>query len=279
MRIRFVAAALMLLYFLLPQNVLCEEKPLWEAGVGVALLQMPDYRGSDENRFYILPYPYLIYRGDILRIDRERITGRIFKTDRLLLDVSLFGAVPVDSSHNSARSGMPDLDPTFEVGPSLNITLLENRPAHYKLNLSLPVRAVFSTDFSSLHREGWVFSPKLTFEKTDLIPDTDLNLGISAGLLFADRDYHRYYYSVESAYTTPSRPSYAAGGGYSGSSFSIGLNKSLNSFIFNAFVRLDFLQGAVFEDSPLVKTKYFVMSGVSVSWIFIKSEKMVTTER
>ena len=279
MRIRLIAAALMLLCFLLPQSVLCEEKPLWEGGVGLALLQMPDYRGSDENRLYVLPYPYLIYRGDILRIDRERVSGRIFKTDRLFLDVSLFGAVPVDSSHNSARSGMPDLDPTFEVGPSLNITLLENQQGHYKLNLSLPMRAVFSTDFSSLHREGWVFSPELTFEKTDVIPDTGLNLGMSAGLLFADRDYHRYYYSVEPAYATPSRPSYASGCGYSGSSFSIGLNKSLKSFVFNAFVRLDFLHGAVFEDSPLVKTKYSVMSGVSVSWIFMKSAKSVTAEK
>jgi MipA family protein len=270
-----LAAALTLLFLLLPTNVFCTEKPLWEAGVGLALLQMADYRGSNENRLYVLPYPYVIYRGDILRIDRERISGLIFKTDRLLIDVSLFGSVPVNSSHNSARSGMPDLDPTFEAGPSLNITLLENRQAHCRLNLSLPVRAVFSTDFSSLHHEGWVFSPKLAFEKTDVIPGTGLNLGMSAGPLFADRHYHRYYYTIEPAYATGSRPSYAAGGGYSGSSFSIGLNKSLRSFIFNAFVSMDYLHGAVFENSPLVKAKYSVMGGISMSWIFTKSAKMV----
>jgi len=164
MRIRHgMMVTLMLSVFLLSQNAICEEKPLWEVGAGLAFLHMPDYRGSDEKRFLLLPYPYLVYRGDILKVERERISGRIFKTDRLLLDFSLFGNVPVDSSKNTARSGMPDLDPTFEIGPSLNITLLKNRQDHYKLSLALPVRAVFSTNLSSLRHEGWVFSPRLIF--------------------------------------------------------------------------------------------------------------------
>ncbi len=152
--------------FSLPNIAACAEKPLWELGVGLAALQLPDYRGSDENRFYLLPYPYFIYRGDIVQVDQERVSGRIFKTDKVLLDISLYGQVPVKSSDNDARTGMPDLDPTFEVGPSLNITLLDNRQDRYKLNLDLPVRPVFSTDFRSVRYEGWVFSPRLAFEKT-----------------------------------------------------------------------------------------------------------------
>ncbi|MCK9364515.1 MAG: MipA/OmpV family protein [Syntrophales bacterium] len=280
MRIRHVMmVTLMLSVFLLPSSAIGEEKPLWEVGAGLAVLQMPDYRGSDEKRLYLLPYPYIIYRGDILKVDRERISGRIFKTDRLLLDFSLFGSAPVDSSQNTARSGMSDLDPMFEIGPSLNIALLENRQDRYKLNLTLPVRAVFSTDFSSLRHKGWVFSPRLVFEKTDLIPESGLNLGISVGPMFADSVYHRYFYSVEPAYATAQRPSYDAGCGYSGSTLTLGLNKGFKQFIFNAFVSVDFLQGAVIEDSPLVKTRYSVMSGFSVSWIFLKSAKRVPAER
>jgi outer membrane scaffolding protein for murein synthesis (MipA/OmpV family) len=280
MRIRHgMMVTLMLSVFLLPPNAIGEEKPLWEVGAGFALLQMPDYRGSDENRLYLLPYPYIIYRGDILKVDRERISGRIFKTDRLLLDFSFFGNAPVDSSKNTARSGMPDLDPMFEMGPSLNITLLENRQDRYKLNLALPVRAVFSTDFSSLRHEGWVFSPRLVFEKADLIPESGLNLGISAGPMFADSAYNRYIYSVEPAYATALRPSYGAGSGYSGSTLTLGLNKEFKQFIFNAFISVDFLRGAVIEDSPLVKNKYSVMSGFAVSWIFLKSAKLVPAGR
>ncbi|HRS97624.1 MAG TPA: MipA/OmpV family protein, partial [Smithella sp.] len=114
--------------------------------------------------------------------------------------------------------------------------------------------------------------------KDDVIPGTGLNLGVSAGPMFADSGYHSYYYEVEPAYATATRPAYAAGGGYSGSTLTVGLSKAYRQFIFNAFVSADFLQGAVFEDSPLVKRETSVMSGFSVSWIFLKSEKQVKSE-
>lgn len=257
-----------------PVRAWCQEKPLWELGAGLLLLQMPDYRGSDVNRRHLFLYPYFVYRGDILRVERERISGRIFETDRLLLDISLNGSVPVSSSENPDRQGMADLDPTFEIGPSLNVTLLENRQDHYKLTLTLPVRAAFSTDFSSVRHEGWVFHPRLVFEKADMIAGSGVNLGISAGPRFADRGYHRYFYAVDPPYATPSRRPYEADGGYSGSAVTVGLNKNMKPFIINAFVSLDFLQGAAFEGSPLVKNKYAVMTGFTVSWVFLKSSKM-----
>jgi len=46
----------------------------------------------------------------------------------------------------------------------------------------------------------------------------------------------------------------------------------------NAFVSITFLQGAVIEESPLVKSSYSVMSGISVSWIFLKSARSVTAD-
>ena len=284
MRIRCrVIVALLFLSFLLPVSAICEEKPvekpLWELGVGVGLLQMPDYRGSNENRFYLLPYPYLVYRGDILKVDEQRVSGQIFKTDRILLDFSGFGAVPVKSSDNSARAGMEDLDPTFELGPALKIKLWESREDKFKLSLSLPVRAFFSTDFSSVRYEGWVFSPRINFVKNDLITDTGLSLGISAGPMFADSGYHAYYYTVEPEYATASRFAYSTGGGYSGSTLTIGLGKAYKQFVFNAFVSADFLQGSSFEDSPLVKRETSIMSGTSVAWIFFKSQKTVNVEK
>ena len=280
MHIRYrVVVALLILSFLLPGRAICEEKPLWELGVGLGLLQMPDYRGSDENRLYLLPYPYLVYRGDILKVEEQSISGQIFKTDRILLDFSGFGAVPVKSSDNSARTGMQDLDPTFELGPALKIKLWESKVDKFKADLTFPVRAFFSTNFSSVSHEGWVFSPRINFVKDDFIPDTGLNLGISVGPMFADSGYHAYFYTVEPAYATAARPAYSAGGGYSGSTLTVGLGKSYKQFVFNAFVSADFLQGASFENSPLVKRETSFMSGISVSWIFFKSEKTVNVEK
>ena len=255
-----------------------EEKPLWELGMGVGLLYMPDYRGSDESRFYALPYPYFVYRGDIIKVDRQKISGKVFKTDRILLDVSIYGSVPVKSSKNSARTFMEDLDATFEVGPALDITLLESRQKQYSLKLLLPVRAVFSTDFESVAHEGWVISPRLNFEKRDIIPNTGLRLGVSLGPMFADGGYHDYYYTVEPVYALPWRLAYDASGGYSGTTLTVGLSKSYRQFKFNAFVSADFLDGAVFENSPLVKTQTSIMSGVSVSWVFLKSKDTVNAD-
>ena len=271
--------ALLFLSLLLPGSAICEEKPLWELGVGLGLLQMPDYRGSDENRLYLLPYPYVVYRGDILKIEEQRVSGQIFKSDRISVDFSGYGAVPVKSSNNTARAGMPDLDPTFELGPALKIKLWESKEDKYKLDLTLPVRALFSMDFPSVSREGWIFSPRINFVKDDLIPDTGLNLGISAGPMFADSGYNAYFYTVEPAYATAERSAYSAGGGYSGSTLTVGLGKEYKQFIFNAFLSTDFLQGAVFENSPLVKRETSFMSGVSVSWIFFKSAKTVNVEK
>jgi outer membrane scaffolding protein for murein synthesis (MipA/OmpV family) len=276
---RFKSIILFILIVVLPGTAVCAEKPLWDLGAGLALLQMPDYRGSDKNRLYLLPYPYFIYRGEVFKVDRERISGRLFDTDRVVLEFSFYGQAPVKSADNDARRGMPDLDPTFEAGPALNITLLNNRRADYKLNLTLPVRAMISTDFSSLRHEGWLFAPRLVFEKNDLIPESGVNLGISLGPIFADRAYHAYYYSVESAYSAAFRSAYSASGGYGGSSLTLGMNKRYKQLVFNVFVSADFLYGATIEDSPLVKTKTSLMSGFTVSWIFRTSSVLVKAER
>jgi MipA family protein len=255
------------------------EKPLWELGIGGGFLLMPDYRGSDKTRAYLLPFPYAVYRGGIFKVEDQRISGRIFRTDRITLDFSGYGAVPVKSNDNDARAGMPDLDPTFELGPALRIKLLDSLDDKYKLSISLPARAFFSTDFHSVRHEGWVFSPRINFEKGDLIPDTGLNLGVSVGPMFADRGYHEYFYTVDPAFATASRQAYSAGGGYSGTTLTIGLGKTYKQFIFQAFVSTDFLQGAVFEDSPLVKTKTSVMTGFSIAWVFLQSSKRVTVDQ
>ena len=48
-----------------------EEKPLWEAGVGVATVSFPAYRGSDQRQAFVLPTPYFVYRGEFLKADKD----------------------------------------------------------------------------------------------------------------------------------------------------------------------------------------------------------------
>ncbi|MDO8595473.1 MAG: MipA/OmpV family protein, partial [Sulfuricaulis sp.] len=138
-----------------------DELPRWEVGLGVVGLSIPDYRGSDQQRGYLLPLPYVQYRGDIFRIDREGAHGDLFKSDRFKLDVSLNAGPPAKSGRNGARSGMPDIDPTVEAGPSLHVFLARNETRDRTWSLRLPWRAAAATDLSHVQRIGWMFAPSL----------------------------------------------------------------------------------------------------------------------
>ena len=70
------------------------EEPLWEAGLGVAGLHFPDYRGSSQARTYALPAPYFVYRGDFFKADRHGMRGVFFKTDRMDLNLSVGASLP-----------------------------------------------------------------------------------------------------------------------------------------------------------------------------------------
>lgn len=248
------------------------EAPLWEAGAGLAVIDFPDYRGSDERNTYVLPIPYFVYRGKFLKIDREKVRGLLFKTDRVELDVSLSGSVPVESADNEARQGMPDLDPTLEIGPSLNLALHRSEGNKTVLELRLPVRPVID-----IHAEyqGYVFQPQLNLDLHDPAGYTGWNLGLLVGPVFGDGRYHHYFYGVEPEDATPARPAYTAHGGYAGSQLIGALSKRFPNYWVGGFVKWDSLHGAAFEDSPLVRDSHNFTAGFAISWIFARSKTMV----
>ena len=73
----WLRAALMAIAFSATNITLayCAERPLWEAGAGVTVLDFPDYRGSDERHTLVLPIPYLVYRGEFFKSDHESVRG------------------------------------------------------------------------------------------------------------------------------------------------------------------------------------------------------------
>lgn len=261
-----------------PGPVLGKLLPLWEAGLGGTALLLPDYRGSDEYRWYFLPIPYLVYRGDILKIDREKISGLLFKTNRLQLDMSFNGSAPVYSSENKARQGMPDLDPTFETGPSLQVMLAENKTLEYKITLTFPIRAVFSTDFTSVSGAGWNFAPRLNIDQYN-IGGKGWDFGLSFGPIFGDQTYHNYYYQVDKAFATPERPAYSAQGGYGGMQCAFFLGKQFKKTVLGLFFRAEDLHGTAFSESPLLKNNFSVLGGIYFSWIFMESKTLVEADK
>lgn len=251
-----------------------ELKPEWELGVGVAAIDFPLYRGAAERASYLLAAPYVQYRGKFLQVDRDRVRGLLFRSDRLELDISVNGAVPVSSKDSEVRRDMPDLDPTLELGPSLNVHLYYDERRHTNLDLRLPVRAVIATNLQRFERQGWLFQPQLNLDLNS-VAGSGWNLGLLGSLLYGDQGYHSYFYGVAPQYATATRPAYSAPGGFSGKQLLASLSRRRGDIWMGAFVKWDDLSGAVFADSPLVQRRQSFAAGFMVAWVFAKSDKLV----
>jgi outer membrane scaffolding protein for murein synthesis (MipA/OmpV family) len=251
-----------------------DQKPLWEAGLGIGAVTFPDYRGSDRTQTYVLPVPYFVYRGEFLKADRNGFRGRFFDSDRVELNVTMTASPPVDSRHNAARQGMPDLKPTVEIGPSLDLNLWRSGDKRTKLDLRLPLMTGVTIE-GSPQSTGWQFSPRANLDLQDPGGMAGWNLGLVAGPLFGDRKQHQYFYSVAPQFATPERPAFEARGGYAGAQFLAALSKRFPSYWVGGFLRYDSLSGAVFGDSPLVKRNSYVAGGIGIAWIFGEASRMV----
>lgn len=274
---RALAATLLAAGGLQSMQVHAADEPLWEAGMGVAGLHFPDYRGSDQSSNYLLPAPYVVYRGDIIKADRHGLRGRLFNADWIDLNVSVGASLPVDSSENPARQGMDDLKPSIEVGPSLDLTLWRSSDRATRLDLRLPLRGAVTLS-SDPRFIGVQFFPHLNIDIASPAGLTGWNLGMLAGPVFTDKRHNRYFYSVPPEQATAQRPAYETGGGYAGTEMIVALSKRFPKFWVGGFARYDTLNGARFVDSPLVTSKRYFAAGIAISWIFGQSSQRVPVD-
>jgi outer membrane protein len=247
-------------------------RPLWELGVGVAGLRLPDYRGADQSRAYVLPLPYIVYRGTWFKADRDGARAVLLDSERVELDLSLAASAPSRSRNNEARRGMRDLKGLAEIGPNLNLELARSQPGRWKLDLRLPLRAAFTLERSPRF-VGGTFSPHLNLDLAGV--GGAWNVGLLTGPVFGDRRYHRYFYGVGAADATATRPAYTAAGGYGGWQAVAATSRRFGNTWVGAFVRYDRLDGARFDDSPLVRRKSALAFGLGVSWILATSSERV----
>jgi MipA family protein len=250
------------------------EKPLWELGAGVTALYFPDYPGSDQSSAYVLPFPYFVYRGDFFKADRDGIRGVFVDSHRIELNLSVGASLPVNSNQNRARQGMPDLQPTVEIGPALDIHLWRSDDRRYTLDLRLPVRIAVTVS-GGMEDIGWVFSPRINLDIGDVAGLPGWNMGLLAGPMFGSERSHEHFYSVAPQYATADRPAFDAEGGYSGSQFLIAVSKRYLNYWIGGFARWDNLSGAAFAASPLVRQNYSFSAGIGVGWIFGESSTRV----
>jgi len=240
-----------------------EQLPLWEFGAGFGATTLPHYRGSNQSRTWALPIPYLDYRGEVFKADDRRY--RSLLGDRVELEFSLSGSPP--AKDNDARRGMPDLDATLEIGPSLNIALYRSDNRMESLEVRLPVRTVFSSDFSHVRQAGWVFQPNLSLDFKNVLGNRGWNLGVQGSLIYSDRRNNQYFYAVDPMFANADRPAFNPGGGYGGLNLLAAVSKRFPNFWVGAFAKWDSVGGAVFADSPLVKAQSNLSAGFAIAWI------------
>jgi outer membrane protein len=104
-----------------------------------------DYRGADTVHAYPIPVPYITHRGKL----------------------SLDATTPASSHDSDTRRGMPDLQPTFDIGPELDGHLWRSANGRWRVDLDPPIRrAITLTSHPSAI--GWQAAPSLDLDVFDI---------------------------------------------------------------------------------------------------------------
>lgn len=254
-----------------------EDKPLWEVGVFAAAFNLPEYPAAEKNRNNVIAAPYIVYRGDIFRIgDGSAARAVALEKDWIEIDLSLDAAFNADSSDNSIRKGMPDLDYLFEVGPQIKFRLKKfsfEDSGNAKLSLDVKTRSVFSTDLSNFGHRGYVIHPELSYDHFGLFGENS-RLSINFSPVWGSEKLHDYFYQVSGEFATDNRPEYDAKGGYLGSEISVGLSTRVSKKVrVFAFTQINLHRGAANKLSPLFRDKDTYSVGLGLSWQLFESKE------
>ncbi len=269
LRVTFAACCAALSTLAVAQGPAGSAPPLWELG-GVALgVSQSAYPGADQQVNRALALPYFVYRGDVLRADRDTAGIRAMKTETFELDVGFAGAFGAGTETIEARQGMRKLGTLVELGPRLKWDLGAG-PAGGRLSAVFPVRAVLDLSDQAAHR-GWSFEPKLTYARRSA---SGWRYSASVSAIVADTRLAQTFYEVRSSEATALRPAYAAQSGLVslrlGTTFSRSLGRDWNLF---GFARLDSVSGAANESSPLVRRSTGATAGLGVTYTWMRSER------
>ena len=269
LRVTFAACCAALSTLAVAQGPAGSAPPLWELG-GVALgVSQSAYPGADQQVNRALALPYFVYRGDVLRADRDTTGIRAMKTETFELDVGFAGAFGAGTETIEARQGMRKLGTMVELGPRLKWDLGAG-PAGGRLSAEFPARAVLDLSDKAAHR-GWSLEPKLTYSNRTA---SGWRYSASVSAIVADTRLAQTFYEVRSSEATAARPAYRAEGGLVswrfGTAFSRSLARDWNLF---GFARLETVAGAANESSPLVRRSSGASVGVGVAYTWMRSDR------
>lgn len=243
-------------------------QPLWEMGVvGLGVSQLA-YPGSDQQIRRGLVLPYFIYRGKVLRADRDTAGLRAIKTETFEVDVGFAGSFGSRSDEIDARRGMPDLGTLVEFGPRLRWNLGAG-PGGGRWRAVLPLRGVFDLSDRAAHR-GMALEPELQFERRS---DSGWLYGMSVGAIIADERLASTFYEVRPEFARVDRPAYEAKAGLVSWRLGASIGRKLTpDWRVFGFARVDSVTGAANQDSPLVRRNAGATAGLGLTYTWLRSD-------
>jgi len=256
----------------IPAPLSVRDQSLFEVGVFAGGGYVPDYPASNQGRFKFLGLPYLIYRGNVVRADREGTRARLFQSSFMNVELSAAASFATRSKDDDARQGMPDLDYLLEVGPRISMAL-SDLGGYGKMRLFVPLRVVCSSDLSNFHERGFTLTPAL-YARLDhlLLPDWIVVMQISGN--FANRQLSAYFYDVAPEFVTPARSFYDARAGYLGTDWFTGVVIPVaRHFRIFTGIQLWNFSGSANSASPLFKRETTLTSIFGVSYTFYESHR------
>lgn len=246
-----------------------KELPLWEFGMAGGVAVTPAYPGSSEHLTRGLALPFFIYRGEVFRVDRGGVGARVVHQRDLEVDVGFSASLPASSKDIAARTGMEDLGTLVEFGPRLKYVVARPTPDS-RVRIELPLRTVLEFD-NGVRGQGAAFEPQISYETRS--PTAGLGWGVSASLVFGDKQLNQYFYSVPARYATVNRPAFDAQAGLITTRLGLNVSKEVSSDL-RIFVaaRYDSYAGAQNAGSPLMQSANSATLGLGLTWTLGRSE-------
>jgi len=250
-------------------------KPKYEIGFGAIRLDVPNYPGAAKSTPRTIPFPWIIYRGDVLRADEEGTRAKFLEGDSLELGLSFGFNFAIKSDDNEARSGMPNTDTLIGLGPGLIYRLLKDDPLQ-RVNLGIGLRGNLATNFSNRFRyQGLILEPYVRYWRK-LSSSIPVTIFTSLSASISDQEYADFFYTVEDRYETSSREAYKAKSGLVDLALSVGFSYdfSKKASIFSG-VNYSNLSLAANKRSDLVEEEHNIGVILGFAWLFYESDTMV----
>ena len=159
--------------------------------IGIGFGIAPDYEGSDDVTFGVLPAGQLTYGRRNIRLIGTTLSANLVNHEFFRLGPSLNYRLGREDVEDEVVDRMTDIDGSVELGAFAGIDFLNDADPRYRFSTSVE----FLQDVSGGH-EGWLTQISAQYWRPLSKP---LDFGIGVGFTYAGEDYMSTYFDVNAS--------------------------------------------------------------------------------